>query len=369
MLHDVFAKCVEKLEPGGRIAVNVANLGRKPYRSLSADVITILQDRLGMLLRGEIIWQKGKGATGSTTWGSFQSPANPVLRDLTERIVVASKGRFDRAVGRRKRPDAGLPSVATMAKDDFMDATTDVWDIPPESATRVGHPAPFPAELPQRLIELYTYEGDVVLDPFMGSGSTAVAAVRTSRHFLGFDTDRHYVMAAKERVAVERTQITESPSWLVRVPAVKPDDDGSSAAAVELGEKATTLATRLLTESGFTEVTDKVKGVPHGVDISLQADDAQGRRWLIEIAGAFTTPRLGLRRTDVLWRTLGKASIVAASLGEKAPPLLVLTTDLPAASSGAAGAVAAVKGKTVVDVLDLTDPSTAEQLARYASGS
>ena len=96
MLHDVFAECARVLEPGGRIAVNVANLGRRPYRSLAADVITILQDRLGLLLRGEIVWQKGQGASGSCAWGSFQSAANPVLRDITERIVVASKGRFVR---------------------------------------------------------------------------------------------------------------------------------------------------------------------------------------------------------------------------------------------------------------------------------
>ena len=98
LLTAVFAECARKLEPGGRIAVNVANLGRKPYRSLSADVMTILQDRLGLLLRGEIIWQKGEGASGSCAWGSFRSPANPVLRDLTERVVLASKGRFDRAL-------------------------------------------------------------------------------------------------------------------------------------------------------------------------------------------------------------------------------------------------------------------------------
>ena len=83
--------------PGGRIAVNVANLGRKPYRSLSADVIGILQDRLGLLLRGEVIWRKARGAGANCAWGSFKTPANPVLRDLTERVVIASKGRFDRA--------------------------------------------------------------------------------------------------------------------------------------------------------------------------------------------------------------------------------------------------------------------------------
>ena len=100
MLTDVFAECVRVLEPGGRIAVNVANLGRRPYRSLSADVITILQDRLGLLLRGEVVWRKGAGASGSCAWGSFRQPSNPVLRDLTERVVIASKGRFQRAVSR-----------------------------------------------------------------------------------------------------------------------------------------------------------------------------------------------------------------------------------------------------------------------------
>ena len=157
MLEAVFAECVRKLEPGGRIAVNVANLGRRPYRSLSADVVQILQDRLRLLLRGEVIWLKARGAAGSCAWGSFQQPANPVLRDLTERVVIASKGRLDRARPAAVRADEGLPSVSTAHVDEFMEATTDVWEIPPASATRVGHPAPFPVELPQRLIELYTY--------------------------------------------------------------------------------------------------------------------------------------------------------------------------------------------------------------------
>jgi DNA modification methylase len=202
MLRGVFAECFRKLEPGGRIAVNVANLGRKPYRSLSADVIDLLQG-LGFLLRGEILWVKGKAAGGSCAWGTFQQPGNPVFRDLSERIVVASKGRFDRAVAARKRVGADLPSVATISADEFMELTTDVWELAPESATRVGHPAPFPIELPRRLIDLYTYEGDLVLDPFMGSGSTAVAAVRTGRHYVGFDTDPAYVDQALARLAHE----------------------------------------------------------------------------------------------------------------------------------------------------------------------
>ncbi len=201
MLEEVLAVCAEKLEPGGRLAINVANLGRKPYRSLSADVIHILQDRLGLLLRGEIIWQKAKGAGGSCAWGSFRSPANPVLRDLSERVVIASKGRFDRAIKRGDRQERGLPHEPTISSEEFMQATLDVWEIPSESATRVGHPAPFPLELPRRLIELYTYRSDLVLDPFIGSGSTAVAARQADRHFVGFDTEEAYVELARTRLA------------------------------------------------------------------------------------------------------------------------------------------------------------------------
>lgn len=201
MLQDVFAECAVKLEPGGRIAVNVANLGRRPYRSLSGDVTAILQDRLGLLLRGEIIWQKAAGAGGSCAWGSWQSASNPVLRDLTERVVIASKGRFDRALTRRQRASSGLPSKDTISREGFMESTVDVWEIAPDRATRVGHPAPFPVELPRRLIELFTYKDDLVLDPFMGSGTTAVAAVHSHRHYIGYDTDHTYVASARSRVA------------------------------------------------------------------------------------------------------------------------------------------------------------------------
>lgn len=206
MLRDVFAECSRVLEPGGRIAVNVANLGRKPYRSLSGDVMRILQDDLGLLPRGEVVWQKARGATGSTAFGSYLSASNPVLRDVTERIVIASKGRFDRAIPRKDREKRGLPFENTIEKDEFFEATLDVWEIRPASARRVGHPAPFPVELPERLLQLYTYKGDVVLDPFMGSGSTAVAAVASDRRFVGFETDAEYVALAEARVAEERAR-------------------------------------------------------------------------------------------------------------------------------------------------------------------
>lgn len=201
MLREVFAKCLQALEPGGRMAINVANLGRKPYRSLSADVISILQTDLGMLMRGEVIWRKARGAGNSCAWGSFRSPANPVLRDLTERIVIASKGRFDRAVPRKAREARGLPHEPTIETDEFLEATLDVWEIPAESARRVGHPAPFPVDIPRRLIELYTYREDLILDPFIGAGTSAVAAAMSGRHYVGFDTDPEYVALAERRLA------------------------------------------------------------------------------------------------------------------------------------------------------------------------
>ena len=172
LLTDVFAECVAKLEPGGRIAVNVANLGRKPYRSLAADVIAILQDRLGLLLRGEVVWRKARGAGGSCAWGSFRSPANPVLRDLTERVVVASKGRFDRAVDRpagaaRARPAArGHHHGRRVHGGDARRVGAGARERHPRS----GHPAPFPVELPQRFIELYTYRGRCRARPVHGLG-------------------------------------------------------------------------------------------------------------------------------------------------------------------------------------------------------
>src|SRR3954467_13051239 len=152
MLRDVFAECLRVLEPGGRLCVNVANLGRKPYRSLAGDVTTILQDELAMLLRGEVVWVKAKGAAGSCAFGSYMKASNPVLRDVSERVIVASKGRFGRARTLKQRVAENLPNESTITKEEFLASTLDVWEMRPESARRVKHPAPFPVELPERFI-------------------------------------------------------------------------------------------------------------------------------------------------------------------------------------------------------------------------
>ena len=198
LLDRVFTETYRVIEPGGRVAVNVANLGRKPYLPLNQIVAGLLSD-IGFLLRGEIVWQKAKAAGGSTAWGSWQSAKNPTLRDIHEYILVASKGSF-----RRSRTGED-----TISKEQFLEATVSIWDILPESARRVGHPAPFPVELPERLIQLYTFADDLVLDPFLGSGTAAVAAVQTGRHYVGYEIDPAYVELAERRIAAAHSGLGE----------------------------------------------------------------------------------------------------------------------------------------------------------------
>ena len=353
MLHDVFAECVRKLEPGGRIAVNVANLGRRPYRSLSADVIGILQDRLGLLLRGEVIWRKGRGSNGSSAWGSFQLPSNPVLRDLTERIVIASKGRFDRAHDRHARARDGSPHVSTIDADEFMESVMDVWEMRPESASRVGHPAPFPVALPQRLIDLYTYRGDLVLDPFMGSGTTAVAAVRTGRHYVGFDTDQSYVALARKRIAAESERVSSPP-------------DGSKP-GIWGKPKVRDYAKSLLEENGWLAVRERERG-PCGLEFALSAKDQNGKRWLFDVVGAFSAGHSGgLQVSELLWQAIGKASVLRASQHDL--PLVLLVTGRPSSRSGGHKALNAVVGEDepIKAVIDMLDENDLDKLAILAS--
>ncbi|MEM9710745.1 MAG: site-specific DNA-methyltransferase [Actinomycetota bacterium] len=383
MLHDVFERCAAKLEPGGRIAVNVANLGRKPYRSLSSDVVAILES-LGLLLRGEIIWQKQKGATGSTAWGSYQSPTNPVLRDITERIVIAGKGRFDRAHNARERRKLGLPWQGSIRQEDFLDQTLDVWDIPAESATRVGHPAPFPVELPSRLIDLYTYYDDLVLDPFMGAGSTAVAAVRSDRHFVGFDTDEGYLELARaridEEVAARAARLDDARPRVVVVPKSLRDDDDDdvdeAARVVGHGRKARDLAEAVLESAGFEITGRAVKPVRGGIEVPFVARDERGREWWFDVGGVLSAHRPGLQRTDAVWKAIGRAAALAGQwerrhAGEERPPLVLLTTHAPAAGSVGDDALAAMTGPTgpICDVIELLDAvGDLQRLEEHARG-
>ena len=190
LLKDVFTETYRVLVNGGRSCVNIANIGRKPYIPYHKFIIDVMLE-IGFLMRGEIIWNKGAGAGVSTAWGSWCSPSNPTLRDTHEYIVIFSKGKFSRERKARE---------GTISKEEFLEFTKSIWTFAPESAKKVGHPAPFPVVLPYRCMQLYTFKGEVVLDPFSGVGTTAIAAIQSGRHFICFDNDPDYVEQARNRI-------------------------------------------------------------------------------------------------------------------------------------------------------------------------
>lgn len=190
-LKRVWKETYRVLVPGGRACINVANLGRKPYIPLHAYIIEDMTE-LGFLMRGEVIWDKAASASRSTAWGSWQSASNPILRDVHEYILVFSKGSFRREKLNNRKD--------TISKKAFLLSTKSIWKFPAESAKRVGHPAPFPIELPYRLIQLYTYAKEIILDPFMGSGQTAIASLKAGRHFVGYEKTGKYAKLAKRRI-------------------------------------------------------------------------------------------------------------------------------------------------------------------------
>jgi modification methylase len=196
MLKRVFKETYRVLVNGGRVCINVANLGRKPYLPLS-DYISQMMIEIGFNMRGEIIWNKAASASPSTAWGSWMSASNPILRDIHEYILVFSKGDYKR---NRKRDEKEIKRNS-ISKEDFMEWTKSIWTFNAESARRVGHPAPFPIDLPYRLIQLYSFQTDIILDPFMGSGTTAIAALKSGRKYVGFEINQEYIDLTKKRTA------------------------------------------------------------------------------------------------------------------------------------------------------------------------
>ena len=193
LLRDVWVECKRVMRPGARICVNVAGVDRQPYLPLQSFITLQLRD-LGFLMRGQIIWDKAASVGVSTAWGSWQRPSNPTLRDVHEYIIVFCKDQF-----RLEQPKG----ETDLTSEEFTQLTKSIWTFPTGSARKVGHPAPFPGELPARLIRLYSWKGALVLDPFCGSGSTCVAASQLDRLWIGVDIDPHYVEIAEKRVAEE----------------------------------------------------------------------------------------------------------------------------------------------------------------------
>ena len=199
MLSRVWKQTYRVLVPGGRICVNIANLGRQPYIPMHAFIIRNLLD-CGFFMRGEIIWNKSASASASTAWGSWCSASNPTLRDIHEYILV-----FSKSSNRRPNPSN---RESTITRDEFLEYTKSIWTFPAVSAKKIGHPAPFPLELPHRLIQLYTFLGEIVLDPFIGSGQTALAALQNRRRYIGYETNSGYIQLAQDRISEFKDNLT-----------------------------------------------------------------------------------------------------------------------------------------------------------------
>ena len=195
LLKNCFAETYRVLVDGGRACINIANIGRKPYIPLS-DYVSKIMIEIGFNMRGEIIWNKSAGAGISTAWGSFQSASNPILRDVHEYILIFSKGNYKRE---RDKEEKELRKN-NITKEEFIEWTKSVWIMNTESAKRIGHPAPFPEELPNRLIKLFSFTNDIVIDPFMGSGTTAIAAIKNNRNFVGYEINEEYINLANNRI-------------------------------------------------------------------------------------------------------------------------------------------------------------------------
>jgi len=267
-------------------------------------------------------------------------------------VIVASKGRFDRALTVKKRAAAGLPHESTVATEDFMALTLDVWSIPSESARRVGHPAPFPVELPEQLIRLYTFAGDLLLDPFMGSGSALVAAAKTGRRYVGYDLDPAYVDIARRRVAEATAATTARPE------AHEPD--------VTDGKTAKDVAERSLVDAGFTITGRGHRVKSAAVSVDFAATDACGVPWLFDVAGPARAHRGGMLQTDVVWRALGRAHALREWRGTT--PLVVLTTSTPRRTTEGDNAVRAAGPAALFDVVGTSSADDLERLKRYAKG-
>jgi modification methylase len=191
LLKNAWKETYRVLVPGGRACINIANLGRKPYIPMHSYIIKDMAE-IGFMMRGEIIWNKASSASPSTAWGSWLSAANPVLRDIHEYILIFCKDSFTH--NRRGKEN-------TIEKEEFLEWTKSVWTFPAVSAKSIGHPAPFPEELPNRLIKLFSFKDDIVLDPFLGSGTTSLSALKNGRKYIGYDTKKNYIELANRRVA------------------------------------------------------------------------------------------------------------------------------------------------------------------------
>jgi len=187
------AKCYRLMKDDGRFCLNIPlDKNKGGQQSVCADITTIAK-QVGWKYHSTIIWNE-QNISRRTAWGSWLSASAPYVIAPVEVIVILYKDRWKKISGSRK---------SDISKKEFMGWTNGVWNFMGESKKRIGHPAPFPVELPRRCIKLFSFVGDTVLDPFLGSGSTLIACVLTNRKGIGIEIDKNYCELAKQRLVRE----------------------------------------------------------------------------------------------------------------------------------------------------------------------
>jgi len=197
----VWGECQRVLRVGGRLCINIGENKRQNIAHPTFSAFIQQCTELKMLYRGTIIWNKHSAAK-HCAWGSWKSPSNPHLVPRHEYIIIFSKGQY-KLDGNRQDVD--------ITAEQFMEYTRSVWNFGTESKKRVGHPAPFPLELPERLIQFYTFRGQTVLDPFAGSGTVGVACKKLGREYILIDNSPEYCKLARARIARQKAEFPNPP--------------------------------------------------------------------------------------------------------------------------------------------------------------
>lgn len=195
-MGEVWEETKRVLVSGGRLCINIGENKRQDitFPTYSAFVQQCIN--MGMLYRGTLIWNKHSAAK-HCAWGSWKSASNPHIVPRHEYILVFSKGEWKLESGDRK---------SDVTDKEFMEYTRSIWAFAPESRKMIGHPAPFPEELPYRLIKFYSFPGQIVLDMFSGSGTVGVVARKLDRKFVLIDNSIEYCRLAQKRIKKEAAQ-------------------------------------------------------------------------------------------------------------------------------------------------------------------
>jgi len=204
-LNKIWDECLRIIIEGGRICINCNDTGRNPYYPSHCDIASRIRKKWYMM--GIIVWDK-MSSLSNTAWGSWKSPSAPSLRGRQEYIIIAGKG------GKVLQKENGI--IDEYGNREFLSLTSEIWSLIPQTNNKL-HPVPFPIELPKRLIKLYSYRNAIILDPFVGSGTTCVSAKILGRDYIGIDISKKYCDISKQRLKGVRPSLFERPKKRTKI--------------------------------------------------------------------------------------------------------------------------------------------------------